>query len=75
MLLVTAAAFLLARRLVRGKYGRAFSVVRANEAVAMSMGISPYRTKVLSFTIASHLRRGQRLPLPRGRAVHLARDA
>ena len=53
MLLVTAAAFLLARQLMRGKYGRAFSVVRANEAVATSMGISPYRTKVLAFTIAS----------------------
>jgi branched-chain amino acid transport system permease protein len=52
-LLVTAAAFLLARNLVRGKYGRAFTVVRENEAVAASMGVSPYRTKVLAFTVAS----------------------
>ncbi len=53
VLLVTAGAFLLARSLVRGKYGRAFAVVRENEAVAASMGVSPYRTKVLAFTIAS----------------------
>ena len=53
VLVVTAAAFLLARSLVRGKYGRAFAVVRENEAVAASMGVSPYRTKVLAFTIAS----------------------
>jgi branched-chain amino acid transport system permease protein len=53
VLLVTAVAFLLARNLVRGKYGRAFTVVRENEAVAASMGVSPYRTKVLAFTVAS----------------------
>jgi branched-chain amino acid transport system permease protein len=53
VLVVTAAAFLLGRSLVRGKYGRAFGVVRENEAVAASMGISPYRTKVLAFTAAS----------------------
>jgi branched-chain amino acid transport system permease protein len=53
ILLVAAAAFLLARNLVRGKYGRAFGVVRENEAVAASMGVSPYRYKVLAFTIAS----------------------
>lgn len=53
VLAVAAAAFLLARSLVRGKYGRAFAAVRENEAVAASMGISPYRTKVLAFTIAS----------------------
>lgn len=53
ILLVTAGAFLLARNLVHGKYGRAFGVVRENEAVAASMGVSPYRTKVLAFTIAS----------------------
>jgi len=33
--------------------GRAFSIVKANEAVAISMGVSPYRYKVLAFTIAS----------------------
>jgi branched-chain amino acid transport system permease protein len=45
--------FLLTRNLVRGKYGRAFAIVKGNENVASSMGISPYRYKVLSFTIAS----------------------
>ena len=45
--------FLLTRSLVRGKYGRAFAIVKANENVASSMGISPYRYKVLAFTIAS----------------------
>ena len=46
-------SFLLTRYLVRGKYGRAFAIVKGNENVASSMGISPYRYKVLAFTIAS----------------------
>ncbi|WP_097183595.1 branched-chain amino acid ABC transporter permease [Blastococcus haudaquaticus] len=45
--------FLLTHFLVRGKYGRAFAIVKGNENVAASMGISPYRYKVLAFTIAS----------------------
>lgn len=45
--------FWLTRNLVRGKYGRGFAIVKGNEAVAGSMGVSPYRYKVLSFTIAS----------------------
>jgi branched-chain amino acid transport system permease protein len=45
--------FLLTRNLVRGKYGRAFAIVKGNENVASSMGVSPYRYKVLAFTIAS----------------------
>lgn len=53
VLVVAAVAFILARNLVRGKFGRAFAIVRENEAVASSMGISPYRYKVLAFTIAS----------------------
>ncbi|GHF76791.1 branched-chain amino acid transport system permease protein [Amycolatopsis bartoniae] len=53
LLVVTAAAFLLARNLVRGKFGRALAVVRRNEAVAASVGVSPYRYKVLAFTLAS----------------------
>jgi len=44
--------FALAYFLVRGKYGRAFAIVKSNEAIASSMGISPYRYKVLAFTIA-----------------------
>lgn len=45
--------FLLVFNLVRGKYGRAFRIVKENEAVAGAMGISPYRYKVLAFTIAA----------------------
>jgi branched-chain amino acid transport system permease protein len=53
VLVVGGITFLLTRSLVRGKFGRAFAIVKGNEAVAASMGISPYRYKVLAFTIAS----------------------
>lgn len=53
VMLIAAAAFALMFFLVRGKYGRAFAIVKANEAVASSMGVSPYRYKVLAFTVAS----------------------
>jgi branched-chain amino acid transport system permease protein len=53
VLVIGGAAFLLTWSLVRGKYGRAFAIVKGNEAVASSMGISPYRYKVLAFTVAS----------------------
>jgi branched-chain amino acid transport system permease protein len=53
VLLIGGIVFLLTRNLVRGKYGRAFAIVKGNENVASSMGISPYRYKVLAFTIAS----------------------
>jgi len=53
VLVIGGVVFLLTRNLVRGKYGRAFAIVKGNEAVASSMGISPYRYKVLAFTIAS----------------------
>ncbi|GGA69332.1 hypothetical protein GCM10011490_19930 [Pseudoclavibacter endophyticus] len=53
VLIIGAAAFLLTRNLVRGKYGRAFAIVKGNENVAKSMGISPYNYKVLAFTVAS----------------------
>jgi branched-chain amino acid transport system permease protein len=45
--------FVLARNLVRGRMGRAFRIVKENEAVAIAMGVSPYRYKVMAFTIAS----------------------
>ncbi|WP_051299215.1 branched-chain amino acid ABC transporter permease [Arthrobacter castelli] len=45
--------FVLAWNLTRGRIGRAFAIVRDNEAVATSMGISSYKYKVLAFTIAS----------------------
>lgn len=50
---IAAVAFVLAYNLVRGRYGRALAIVRDNESVARSMGISPYRYKVLAFTVAS----------------------
>ena len=53
VLVIGGIVFLLTRNLVRGKYGRAFAIVKGNESVAASMGISPYRYKVLAFTIAS----------------------
>jgi branched-chain amino acid transport system permease protein len=53
VLVIGGIVFLLTRSLVRGKYGRAFAIVKGNENVASSMGISPYRYKVLAFTIAS----------------------
>ncbi|MBU4464340.1 MAG: branched-chain amino acid ABC transporter permease [Actinobacteria bacterium] len=52
---IATTCFLLARNFVRGKFGRALAIVRENEAVALSMGISPYRYKVIAFTIASIL--------------------
>ncbi|MGY1841346.1 MULTISPECIES: branched-chain amino acid ABC transporter permease [unclassified Modestobacter] len=53
VLAIGGTVYLLTRALVRGKYGRAFAIVKGNENVASSMGISPYRYKVLAFTIAS----------------------
>ena len=50
---IAALVFVLVSYLVRGKYGRAFAIVKSNEAVASAMGISPYRTKVLAMTIAA----------------------
>lgn len=50
---IAAVMFLLGRNLVKGRIGRAFAVLKENEAVAISMGVSPYRYKVLAFTIAS----------------------
>lgn len=53
VLLIAVIMFLIARNIVTGRIGRAFRVVKENEAVAIAMGISPYRYKVLAFTIAS----------------------
>jgi len=53
VILITAIAFVAGRNLVRGRFGRAFAIVKENEAVAVSMGVSPYRYKVLAFTIAA----------------------
>lgn len=51
--IVAVLMFLLARNLVKGRMGRAFRIVKENESVAIAMGISPYRYKVMAFTIAS----------------------
>ena len=53
VIVIGGVVFLLTRNLVRGRYGRAFAIVKGNENVASSMGISPCRYKVLAFTIAS----------------------
>lgn len=53
VLVIGGIVYLLTHNVVRGKYGRAFAIVKGNENVASSMGISPYRYKVLAFTIAS----------------------
>jgi branched-chain amino acid transport system permease protein len=53
VVVIAAVLFLLGRNLVRGRIGRAFAIVKSNEAVAISMGVSPYRFKVLAFTIAA----------------------
>jgi branched-chain amino acid transport system permease protein len=53
VVIIATLLFVLGRNLVRGRIGRAFAIVKSNEAVALSMGISPYRYKVLAFTIAS----------------------
>ena len=50
---IAAVLFVLAANLTRGRIGRAFAIVRENEAVATAMGVSNYRYKVLAFTVAS----------------------
>lgn len=55
VVVIAVVLFVLTRNLVRGRIGRRFAIVKDNEAVALSMGISPYRTKVMAFTIASLL--------------------
>ncbi|HWL59454.1 MAG TPA: branched-chain amino acid ABC transporter permease [Microbacteriaceae bacterium] len=53
VVVISVILFALAFFLVRGKFGRAFAIVKENEAVAASMGISPYWYKVISFTISA----------------------
>jgi branched-chain amino acid transport system permease protein len=53
IMLITVVVFVLGYFLVRGKFGRAFAIVKSNEAIAASLGVSPYRYKVLSLTIAA----------------------
>jgi branched-chain amino acid transport system permease protein len=51
--LIAAVFFLLARNLVRGKIGRAFTSVRDDELVATAAGISSYWYRVLAFALSS----------------------
>lgn len=53
VIIIAIVLFALAFFLVRGKFGRAFAIVKENEAVAASMGISPYWFKVIAFTISA----------------------
>ena len=53
VLVVAAVLFLLGRNILSGRIGRAFAIVRTNEAVASAMGISAHRYKVVAFTIAA----------------------
>jgi branched-chain amino acid transport system permease protein len=53
VLAIAGALFLLARNATTGRLGRALSVVRANEVVAGSMGISPRRYKAMAFAAAA----------------------
>lgn len=53
--LIAVACFVVVHNLTRGRYGRAFAIVRDNSSVATSMGVSSYRYKVLAFTVASLL--------------------
>lgn len=53
VLAIGGVTFLLTRNFLKGKFGRALAIVKNNEAVAGSMGISPYAHKVLASTIAA----------------------
>ena len=53
VLVIAAVLFLLGRNILSGRIGRAFAIVRTNEAVASAMGISTHRYKVVAFTIAA----------------------
>lgn len=53
VLVIGGVTFLLTRNFLKDKFGRALAIVKNNEAVAGSMGISPYAHKVLASTIAA----------------------
>lgn len=49
VVLVAAAWFVLFRNLVVSRYGSAFGVLKESTTLAASLGISPYRTKLLAY--------------------------
>lgn len=53
VVVIAAALFLLGRNAITGRLGRALSVIRQNEPVAVSAGISPRRYKALAFAMAA----------------------
>ena len=50
-----AASLLLTRNVVGSSFGRAFVALRDGEDAAAALGIPPFRTKLLSFTLSSAL--------------------
>ncbi|MGO4526096.1 ATP-binding cassette domain-containing protein [Microvirga sp. 2MCAF35] len=52
-LLLCLAAHLLLRNLLRGRFGRAFLSLQADEVAAGAVGVAVYRYKVLAFVIAA----------------------
>jgi ABC-type branched-subunit amino acid transport system ATPase component/ABC-type branched-subunit amino acid transport system permease subunit len=53
VLVAAASAYLLCRRLVRSRLGRAFLALRENEPLAESVGIDPTRTLVLAAVVSA----------------------
>jgi branched-chain amino acid transport system permease protein len=55
MLLLAAVTYALCARLLGSRFGRALVAVRQNEALAESVGISPYRTTLVALVVACTL--------------------
>ncbi|HEU4368017.1 MAG TPA: branched-chain amino acid ABC transporter permease [Methylomirabilota bacterium] len=55
VLLAAAGAYLVCRRLVRSRVGRAFLALRENEALAESVGVDPTRTLVTAAVVSAAL--------------------
>lgn len=53
VLVMMAVALLFARNLVHSRIGRAWRLLRTNEAAAVSVGIDAHRYKVLAFSLAA----------------------
>jgi branched-chain amino acid transport system permease protein len=53
LIVVAGIMFLLARNLLRGRLGHALALIRTSEALAVSVGVPVYRTKLLVFTAAA----------------------
>ena len=51
--LIAGVVFLLSSFLRRGRFGRAFDAIRANEVLAASQGVAVTRYKILAFTVCA----------------------